>query len=63
MFLESPDVHQIINCGIGQGYHLHRIQVYIVLIPVHHENSVSKTIMNQAVNIILPVFLLVLLQP
>ena len=63
MLLESPDVHQLMNCGIGKGYNLHKTWVYIVLVFVHHENSVSQTIMIQAVNILLPVFLLALLQP
>ena len=41
MFLENPDVHLMVHSGIGQGHGIHMIQVYIVLVSVHHENSVS----------------------
>ena len=41
MFLENPDVHQIESCVISQGYDLHKIQVYIVQVSYHHDNSVS----------------------
>ena len=38
MFLESPDVFQVMGCGIGQEYNLHMIQV---LGFVHHDKFVS----------------------
>ena len=50
------------SCGIEQGYDLHKIQVYIVLVSVYHENFVSLTIISQTVNIFLPEFLLLLFQ-
>ena len=62
MFLESPDEYQIVSCGIGEVYNLHKIQVYMVLVSVHHEKFISLTVMSQAGHIFLPVFLLALLQ-
>ena len=50
MFLEAPDVHQIVSCGRGQEYGIHRIQVYKVLDFIHHEDFISLTIISQAIN-------------
>ena len=38
MFLEWPDMVQIMSCGIVQEYVLYKIQVDIVLAFVYHSN-------------------------
>ena len=56
MFLLSPDVFQVMSCGIGQEYSLQMIQPYIALGIVLPIKMIS-----QAINVFLPVFQLVLL--
>ena len=42
MFLETSDVHIIVNCFTDQEYDIHKIQLYIVLISVHHKGLYPK---------------------